>query len=60
VSLAAWRAQFLEEPPAPQLVCLVCQHVFEKPEEHDFDLCAYQYRMDLVWRRETGETVYAN
>src|ERR1043165_6726709 len=42
------------------LTCLCCHQAFEISVEHDFKFCAYQYRMDLTWRIEKGELIYAD
>jgi hypothetical protein len=65
MSLAAWKTQFLEQPaPDPKrarvYVCVICGEAFAAVEDHDFDLCAVQYEMELRWRLEGGEVIYAN
>jgi len=41
-------------------VCSLCQQTFTKPTDHDFDVCAYQFRMELLWRKEKGEVIHVN
>lgn len=64
MSLATWKAQFLDEEPAPPrapvYVCALCQRAFAKATDHDFDICAYQFRMELLWRQEKGDVIHAN
>jgi len=62
MSLGTWQHQFIDElpRPAPTYVCVSCQEAFSTVAEHDFELCAVQYRMELKWRRERGEVIYAD
>lgn len=41
-------------------VCSLCQQTFTKPTDHDFEICAYQFRMELLWKKEKGEDTRAN
>jgi len=41
-------------------VCAFCQQSFIRIEDHDFDLCEVQYRMELKWKAEKGEVIYVN
>jgi DNA-directed RNA polymerase subunit RPC12/RpoP len=47
-------------PSSRLYICLACGQEYERVEQHDFNLCAKQVEMTLVWQREKGEVIYAN
>jgi hypothetical protein len=46
--------------PVRLYICLACGQGYERVERHDFNLCAKQVEMTLVWQREKGEVIHAN
>ena len=47
-------------PSSRLYICVACGQEYESVDQHDFNLCAKQVEMTLVWQREKGEVIHAN